>query len=196
MIKVCLTAILFSLTFPSYGVSPEVYRREIVREAHLWFGLSAPTPLFASQIHQESNWNPEARSKYARGLTQFTPETATWINSAYSTELKGYATYSPTWAIRAMILYDRRLNNSFPNSDPCNKWYFTLASYNGGLGWIKKEQVLAVKKGLDPNIWHDNVATVSSRAVWAFRENRDYPVKIIEQHQKIYRSWGQTVCGF
>ena len=55
------------------------YKRELIRHSRIIWGLDAPIPLFASQIHQESTWNHLAKSKYAKGLTQFTDSTAEWM---------------------------------------------------------------------------------------------------------------------
>ncbi|WP_217994843.1 hypothetical protein [Methylogaea oryzae] len=87
------------------------YRGDLVRQAHLVWGLEAPVADFAGQIHQESAWRPEAESKFAGGLAQFTPDTARWICGAYpaitlspgpSTEdAKRCDVFNPTWAVRA-----------------------------------------------------------------------------------------------
>ena len=37
------------------------YKRELIRHSRIIWGLDAPIPLFASQIHQESTWNHLAK---------------------------------------------------------------------------------------------------------------------------------------
>ena len=54
------------------------YKRELIRHSRIIWGLDAPIPLFASN-YQESTWNHLAKSKYAKGLTQFTDSTAEWM---------------------------------------------------------------------------------------------------------------------
>lgn len=110
-------------------------------------------------------------------------------------ELRTFKLYSSSWAIRAMILYDRHLLSSFKDSEQCESWYFTLASYNGGLGWILKEKKLAQQSGLNPLQWRNSVELVSARASWAYKENRNYPKRIIERHQKLYLLWGLPTCS-
>ena len=41
--------------------------------------------------------------------------------------------------------------------DSLNRVKLTLAAYNCGLGHVKDAQRLAIDKGLNPNIWQDNV---------------------------------------
>ena len=50
------------------------YRAELTRLAHSGWGLDAPVPMFAAQIHQESGWNPEAVSRVgAKGMPSIKP---------------------------------------------------------------------------------------------------------------------------
>lgn len=45
---------------------------QLIREARVQWGMSAPTATFAAQIHQESTWNADAVSPVgAQGLAQF-----------------------------------------------------------------------------------------------------------------------------
>ena len=41
------------------------YKRDLIRNARLEWGLDAPISTLAAQIHQESTWNAEARSPVA-----------------------------------------------------------------------------------------------------------------------------------
>ena len=50
------------------------HQRLLVGTARQEFGMNAPIPLFAAQVHQESSWNCAAESPYAQGCAQFTPE--------------------------------------------------------------------------------------------------------------------------
>ena len=57
------------------------YRDDVIRNARLEWGLSAPVADFAAQLHQESGWRPDAVSPAgAQGLAQFMPATADWIS--------------------------------------------------------------------------------------------------------------------
>ena len=73
----------------------------------------------------------------------------------------------------------------------------TLASYNGGLGWILRDKRLASAKGADPLAWFDSVERFNAgRSVAAFRENRDYPRRILFRWSPLYErsGWGTGVC--
>lgn len=177
------------------------YRRDLTRNARMIWGLDAPVSTFAAQIHQESAWRPDARSPYAHGLAQFTPATADWIGSL-DHALAGADTGNPVWALRALVRYDRWLwGRSFvaTAATPCDRMAFALAGYNGGVGYVLREQKLAMAAGLAPDRWWQNVerTCVPSRAAWACRENRDYPRRILTRLEPIYvgAGWGPGVCA-
>ena len=171
------------------------YKRELIRQSRIIWGLDAPIPLFASQIHQESTWNHLAKSKYAKGLTQFTDSTAEWMIEIFP-ELKRANVYNPNWSIRAMLLYDSWLDDRIKSIDDCNQWAMILSSYNGGLTWLNRDKALAEAKGSDPNIWWNHVEKYSNRADWAIRENRNYSKSIIFKHQNLYADWGKSyICN-
>ncbi|MCQ8811532.1 transglycosylase SLT domain-containing protein, partial [Escherichia coli] len=57
------------------------YRDDVIRNARLEWGLSAPVADFAAQLHQESGWRADAISPAgAQGLAQFMPATADWLS--------------------------------------------------------------------------------------------------------------------
>lgn len=168
------------------------YQRDLTRNARMIWGLNANVPVLAGQIHQESRWRENAQSKYAGGLAQFTPATAEWISGAY--QLGAAEPFNPAWALRALVTYDKHLWDRSAGKDGCQRWGFTLASYNGGSGWISKERKLARSAGEDEDVWFGGVERFSARAQWAWQENRDYPRKILFQHQPIYQAWGTTEC--
>ena len=171
------------------------YKRELIRQSRIIWGLDAPIPLFASQIHQESTWNHLAKSKYAKGLTQFTDSTAEWMIEIFP-QLKRANVYNPNWSIRAMLLYDSWLDDRIKSIDDCNQWAMILSSYNGGLTWLNRDKALAEAKGSNPNIWWNNVEKYSNRADWAIRENRNYSKSIIFKHQNLYANWGKSyICS-
>lgn len=169
------------------------YRPELVRAAHATWGLTAPVATFAGQIHQESGWNPAVCSAYACGLTQFTGSTAEWIQQVYGTELGSGGVFNPRWAIRALVRYDKHLWDRLDAASDCDRMAMVLASYNGGLTWVYRDQAIARKAGSDPAIWWGNVERFSARADWAFKENRDYPRKILKRWQPQYATWGPVI---
>lgn len=170
------------------------YRLTLRQSAQLGWGLDAPVAVFAAQVHQESRWRTDARSPAgAAGLAQFMPGTAQWIGGLYSNlaDQGPQAATNPTWALRALVHYDRWLWLRVPGAaDDCNRMAYTLSAYNGGLGWVYKRQRLSAEPGvclgrtcnINPGI------TAAAQA-----ENQRYPVVILREHQPIYRLWGAGV---
>ncbi len=198
MIKLFLSLFLFFLVTPESNAeeprSSLKYKRDLIRHSRIVWGLNAPVPLFASQIHQESSWNHLAKSKYAKGLTQFTGTTADWIAEVYP-ELKRANVYNPVWSMRAMLLYDNWLSEKVASENECEQWAMILSSYNGGLSWLNRDKELTKLHGANPQRWWDNVENYSERADWAIIENRNYVRKIIFEHQPIYDDWGRSyIC--
>lgn len=171
------------------------WRNELIRTTREIWGLNAPVADFSGQIHQESGWNIMARSPAgATAMAQFMPETATWISKLYP-ELRDNAPYNPTWAIRALVQYDRRLWNSLQARDNCQRMAFTLSAYNGGQGWVNKDKRLATSKGLDPSLWFGHVERVNAgRSAANWRENRHYPKNILFNRASLYLLWGPASC--
>lgn len=172
------------------------YRNDLVRSANYAFGLNAPIALLAAQVHQESRWNPRAASAYAGGLAQFTPATAQTMARQYPALLQSANPYDPRWALLALCLYDRQLHGMFPRSaTEADRWAFALSGYNGGAGWTIRDRAKAKAQGLDPERWWGQVETVNAGRAPAFwKENRDYPEKIMKRHQRLYLSWGPGVA--
>jgi soluble lytic murein transglycosylase-like protein len=180
--------------FAQVPASAERYRRELTRIAQQEMGLAAPVALFAAQIHQESSWRSTAKSPYAQGLTQFTPATAKWISDIYP-DLGPAAPYSPSWAMRAMLRYDLHI---FARVKPwhardipqCDKWAFTLSGYNGGPGWITKDRRQADAASVYSERWWGSVEHYSNRSAAAFKENRHYVNRILNDLEPRYIAAG------
>lgn len=173
------------------------YRAELTRNARAIIGLDAPISLFAAQIHQESGWRGGAKSPVgAQGMAQFMPATADWISTLFP-DLVANAPYNTSWALRAVVRYDAWLYQRIRAADVCQRWAMALSAYNGGLGWISRDQKLASSKGLDQLVWFESVETVNAgRSSANWRENRDYPRRIIYTRQPAYvvAGWGPGVC--
>ncbi|MFT0531618.1 transglycosylase SLT domain-containing protein [Castellaniella hirudinis] len=183
---------------PVYAQVPaaaQPYRAELTRNARAVLGLNAPVALLAAQVHQESAWRPEVVSRAgAAGLTQFMPATARWISDLFP-ELSANDPFNPSWALRALVRYDAWLYARVRAADACQAWAMTLSAYNGGLGWISRDQALASSKGLDRLVWFGSVEQVNAgRSAANWRENRAYPQRIIYTHQRRYATWGGSVC--
>lgn len=159
-------------------------------------GLNAPVADFAAQLHQKSGWDPRAVSPVgAQGLAQFMPTTATWISDTLP-ELKTSQPFNPAWSIRALTRYDRWIWQRITAADDCQRMAMTLSGYNGGLGWVQRDQKLAAQRGLDHQRWFGHVATVNAgRSAANWRENRHYQKRILLELAPRYLMWGGRSCA-
>lgn len=196
MIRLCLFLTLLLVGCqPATAWQPpanaERYQRELTRIVQQTWGLDGSVAVHAAQIQQESAWRPDVDSPVgAQGLAQFMPSTSAWIVEIY-TDLGPVAPYSPGWAMRAMARYDRWIWQRLDAADACQRWAMTLSGYNGGLGWVWRDQKLADDAGDNPSVWFGSVANYTARADWAKRENRDYVDRILLRYTPRYVSaWG------
>ncbi|MBN3132660.1 transglycosylase SLT domain-containing protein [Pectobacterium brasiliense] len=172
------------------------YRSDLIRNARLDWGLNAPVADFAAQLHQESGWNPRAVSPVgAQGLAQFMPATSAWISDIMP-ELKANQPFNPAWSIRALTRYDRWIWQRVTAADDCQRMAMTLSGYNGGLGWVQRDQKLAAQHGLNRQRWFGHVATVNAgRSAANWHENRHYPQRILQELAPRYLTWGGRSCA-
>ena len=110
--------------------------------------------LIASQIYQESKFDPRVSSwAKASGLMQLMPETAIELGVTNRAD--------PVQSIKGGTKYLKQLWTSFGHiTDSIQRTKFTLASYNCGLYHVKDAQNLAEKRGLNANVWDDNVEDI------------------------------------
>jgi len=110
--------------------------------------------LVASQIYQESKFDPRVSSwAKASGLMQLMPETAIELGVTNRAD--------PDQSIKGGTKYLKQLWKSFDHiTDSIQRTKFTLASYNCGLYHVKDAQNLAEKRGLNANVWDDNVEVI------------------------------------
>lgn len=176
-------------------VSARKHQRVLTANAHAVWGLSAPIAVFAAQVHQESGWREDARSPFAGGLAQFTPDTAQWISRRYNDELSEGDPFNPSWALRALVRYDRHLwERAAYAATPCDRFAFVLSGYNGGEGWVGRDRKRAEQYGADSARWWSGVELYNAgRAAHFFAENRDYPRRILLKLQPLYSTWGAQV---
>ena len=169
------------------------YKRGLIQESHYVWGLDAPVASFAAQIHQESRWNPTARSPVgAAGLTQFMPATAKWI-SGMDGQLASGDVYNPRWAMRALVVYDKWLYDRVPAANPCERLAFAMSAYNGGLGWVNKRKA----RSPNPQICFGVTCEINPGVSAANqRENSGYPKVILKgfEAQYVRAGWGRGVC--
>ena len=166
------------------------YRPLLVRTAHAAWGLDAPVAVFAAQVHQESAWRPDAVSHVgAQGLAQFMPATTQWI-AGISPALTTQQPYSPAWALRALVTYDRWLYDRAPaHYTPKDRMWVALRAYNGGLGhWQREAAATGAARPTRAQV--DAACGRARRAAAHCAENLGYPHRILHVIQPRYAAWG------
>jgi hypothetical protein len=169
------------------------HKRDLTRIVQQEFGLNGNVALHAAQIHQESAWRTEVgdgrvkSSVGAQGFAQFMPATATWIAELYP-DLGEAAPFSPTWAFRAMARYNKWHMNRVVGHTDCDKWWFSLRAYNGGLGHLRNESNNATDKMDRHSV--DAACGTARRSRTHCPENLGYPDRIINRHEPRYLAAG------
>ncbi len=172
------------------------HKATLTRAARAYWGLDAPVAVFAAQVHTESWWKNNTVSHVgAQGLAQFMPATARWLPGVMP-ETGKPAPFNPAWSLRALCAYDKWLWDRVHGATDFEEMAFTLSAYNGGLGWVNRDKTKARKLGKDDRRWFDHVENVNAgRSVAAFRENRQYPRRILKDRQYAYikAGWGPGI---
>lgn len=188
-----------ALDVAAQGIPTEAqqHRATLTRNARLVWGLNAPVATFAAQVHQESRWRPNAVSHVgAQGIAQFMPATADWIAVAYPA-LAARQPFNASWGLRALVTYDRHLWDRVQAKSTCERMAMALSAYNGGLGWVWRDQKLAAAQGADRTRWFGHVERFNAgRRASAFKENRGYPRLILLTLEPRYKAagWGAGSC--
>ena len=114
-----------------------------------------------AQGYQESTLNQEAKSKVgAVGIMQVMPATGEQMKVGDVHEL------DPN--IHAGVKYIRFVVDKYFANEPMddtNKILFAFAAYNAGSGRIHSLRQEATNKGLDPNVWFDNVEMIAAARI-------------------------------
>jgi membrane-bound lytic murein transglycosylase MltF len=117
--------------------------------------------LLMAQGYQESELKQEARSRVgAIGVMQVMPETGKAMRVGDITKIEPNI-HAGTKFLRAMV-------NEYYAKEPMddlNKGLFAFAAYNAGPGRIGQLRRLAPKRGLDPNIWFNNVELLAAEKI-------------------------------
>ena len=108
--------------------------------------------LLASQIYQESQFDPKAKSwAGARGLMQLMPRTARSLGVT--------KVHDPQQNLVGGAKYLQWLEKYWADiPDSTERIKFILGSYNAGQGHVEDARRLAKKNQKDPNIWDGHVA--------------------------------------
>ena len=117
--------------------------------------------LMAAQGYQESRLNQEARSPVgAIGVMQVMPATAKDLKVGDITQL------DPN--IHAGVKYIRFMIDRYYAGEPMtdlDKGLFAFAAYNAGPARIRQLRRDAESRGLDPNVWFNNVERVAAERI-------------------------------
>jgi membrane-bound lytic murein transglycosylase MltF len=117
--------------------------------------------MLAAQGYQESGLDQSARSPAgAVGVMQLLPATGIAMNVGDIRQLE------PN--IHAGAKYMRQLVNDYldePGIDALNRNLLAFASYNAGPTRIAQLRAEAKARGLDPNVWFDNVERVAAERI-------------------------------
>jgi membrane-bound lytic murein transglycosylase F len=150
--------------------------------------------LIAAQMHQESRFDPSARSPAgARGLLQVMPRTARELGVGDLDDPNtGIAA-----GVRYLALMRGRLGEELPASE---RTWLALASYNVGYGHVRDARELASARGWDPDRWFGHV----ERAI-LLKRHRDVaartrfgwcrcnePVRYVRAIRERYRAYVQV----
>ncbi len=117
--------------------------------------------LVAAQGYQESRLNQDVKSPVgAIGVMQVMPPTGKDMGVGDITQME------PN--IHAGVKYVRFMMTKYYGDEPMdrlNKALFTFAAYNAGPGRISQMRKLAAQRGLDPNVWFNNVEVVVAEKI-------------------------------
>ena len=113
--------------------------------------------------YQESGLNQEAKSPVgAIGVMQLMPATGAEMNvgDIHRQDPNIHAGVKYFYQMMKQLYADEPM-------DDLNKILFTFASYNCGPNRVKQLRTEAAKKGLDPNVWINNVEVIAAARIGA-----------------------------
>jgi membrane-bound lytic murein transglycosylase MltF len=117
--------------------------------------------LLMAQGYQESELRQEARSPVgAIGVMQVMPATGKDMKTGDITEIE------PN--IHAGVKFVRAMMNEYYAKEPMdqlNKGLFTFAAYNAGPGRVRGLRRTAAERGLNPNVWFNNVELIAAEKI-------------------------------
>lgn len=143
-----------------------------------------PWELLAAQSYQESHWNPKAKSHTGvRGMMMLTLATAKQVGIKNRLDAK----QSIFGGAKYFASIEKRFSNKVKGS---NRFAFTLAAYNVGMGHLHDAQTLARKLNKNPYAWSDIKTVLPLLSEKKYYKNLKYgyargnePVRYIESIQ-------------
>jgi membrane-bound lytic murein transglycosylase MltF len=117
--------------------------------------------LMMAEGFQESSLNQQAKSKVgAVGIMQLMPATGEQMKVGDITQTDAN--------VHAGVKYIRFMVDKYFANEPMtdtNKLLFAFAAYNAGPGRVHALRMEAAQKGLDPNVWVDNVEMIAAARI-------------------------------
>ena len=117
--------------------------------------------LMMAQGYQESELDQDAKSRVgAIGVMQLMPETGQAMDVGDIHEIEAN--------IHAGVKYIRFMEDRYYAKAPMtalNKGLFAFASYNAGPNRIEELRRIARERGLDPDVWFNNVELVAAATI-------------------------------
>jgi membrane-bound lytic murein transglycosylase MltF len=117
--------------------------------------------LMMAEGFQESGLNQTVKSPVgAIGVMQLMPPTGKEMNVGDITQQENN--------IHAGVKYFHQMEEKYFGNEPMdelNKVLFTFAAYNCGPGRVKQLRAEASQKGLDPNVWINNVEVIAAARI-------------------------------
>lgn len=146
------------------AISPEGMKRfEEMAETFRKYGSKYQMDylLMMAKGYQESGLNQNARSPVgAIGIMQLMPATGKEMNVGDITKQE------PN--IHAGVKYSELIMEKYYGNEPMddlNKVLFSFAAYDCGPERVKQLRAEAAKKGLDPNVWSNNVEVIAAARI-------------------------------
>jgi membrane-bound lytic murein transglycosylase MltF len=155
---------LKSTKFAKSATSPaEIKRFETIVELFRKYGAQYDLDflLMAAQGFQESGLDQNVKSKVgAIGVMQVMPATGKELKVGDISDVESN--------IHAGVKYIRFMIDTYFAKEPMdrlNKGLFAFAAYNAGPGRIRQLRAEAEKRGLNPNVWFNNVERIASERI-------------------------------
>ena len=132
----------------------------------------------AALAYQESQLDHNRKSQVgAIGIMQLLPTTAADKNISIA-DIKKLENNVHAGHKYLRFLQDRYFSD--PKIDTLNKYLFTFAAYNAGPAKVSRLRAEAEKKGLDPNVWFQNVEVIAAKKIG--RETVQYVANIYKYY--------------
>ena len=149
----------------------------------------------AAQTEQESSWDIFAESPFAKGLRQFTDETADWLSAGLCRDLGPYDPWDARWQLECGIRYVEKLQADNAYGGYCNNRHVAEQEYNGG-AWVVWELRTAESVSLQDAraVCGQRLDNGRKRSNRSCAENYSYPTHIDRRQSRYAMQLSGMVC--